>query len=365
MNDDRLEVNFDGEEERPAPQPANRLIITNDDLTNVPDHPPVPAGPPRFAGPAPTQAWQYQKKPGALAMSSRNVLQGAIAGLIGGFLAWAVTEPLFGNENTATSLSTILIEMAVFGGLIGGIIGCCLGAADGVVSQVWEKALRAGAIGLGIGAGGGFIGGLFGQLVYGSLLHSGPPTMATVMTARTIGWSIVGVFVGLGQGVGRGSGKRVVNGLIGGLAGGLVAGILFDPIGSAVQTGTLSRAVGITILGVATGLAVGLVEEMRKEAWLSVVQGPLSGKQFILYEIRTRIGSSPKCEITLIKDPQVMPEHCIIENRGGSYILFSSQGQTFVNGQPASQTRLQSGSAITVGSTSLLFEEKAIGRQSY
>jgi len=367
MDDDRIEISFDGEEEPPTLQPAERLVITNDDLKNVPDHP--PARPQTFGGPVPGQGAPYlqyqQKKPGIVAVSQGTILQGAVAGLVGGFLAWAITEPLFGDDQAARDISLILIEMGVFGGLIGGIIGCCLGAAEGVVSQVWEKALRGGAIGLGIGAGGGFLGGILGQLVYGSLLLLGPPTMGTVMVARTIGWSTVGIFVGLGQGVGRGSGKRVVNGLLGGLAGGLVAGFLFDPIGMVVQTGTLSRAVGITILGAAAGLAVGLVEEMRKEAWLSVVQGPLSGKQFILYEMRTRIGSSPKCEITLLKDAGIMPEHAVIENRGGSYVLTNAQTQapTLVNGQVVSQTRLHGGSVITVGSTSLLFEEKAIGHQ--
>lgn len=363
MTDDRIEVNFDGEENQPAPPSVNRLVITNDDLRSVPDQPQP------YRGPVPTQAfpaWQYQKKPAA-AMSVSTVIQGLIAGLIGGLLAWAINEPFFGDDTTTNDLSTILVEMGVFGGLIGGIIGCCLGAAEGVVSQVWEKALRAGAIGLAIGAGGGFLGGIFGQLVYGSLLHSGTPTLGTVMTARTIGWSVVGVFVGLGQGVGRGSGKRAVNGLLGGLAGGFVAGILFDPIASAVQTGTLSRAVGITVLGAATGMAVGLVEEIRKEAWLSVIQGPLAGKQFILYELRTRIGSSPKCEITLLKDPGIMPEHAIIEKQGAGHVLTNAQPQspTLINGQPTQRARLQAGNVITMGSTSLLFEEKAVGQQGF
>lgn len=365
MNDKRIEVNFDGEDEQPAQPPAKRLVITNEDLLNVPDQPRPQVGPvPAQVAPS----WQYQKKPGVTAMSSGTVLQGAVAGLVGGFLAWAITEPLLGDDRPALDILLVLIEMGVFGGLIGGIIGCCLGAAEGVVSQVWEKALRAGAIGLGIGAGGGFLGGVFGQLVYGSLLqHSESQNLGTDMVARTIGWSIVGIFVGVGQGVGRGSGKRVTNGLLGGLAGGFIAGFLFDPIASVVQTGMLSRAVGITILGVATGIAVGLVEEIRKEAWLSVIQGPLAGKQFILYELRTRIGSSPKCEITLLKDPGIMPEHAIIEKQGAGHVLTNAhpQAMTLINSQPIQRVRLQSGNVITMGSTSLLFEEKAIGQQGF
>lgn len=370
MNNDRIEVSFDGEEEpqqpqqpqRPQQPQKQRLLITNDDLKNIPDTP--AQVPQQNYGAYPGYTPQFQKKTGAVEAIRGGVAQSLIAGLIGGFIAWMITEPLFGNEGNSQGIVSMLVEMGIFGALIGGVIGCCLGAAEGVMSQVYEKALRAGSIGLGIGAAGGFFGGVFGQLVYGGLLSSGGVSMATVMVARVIGWGVVGIFVGLGQGVGRGSGKRVVNGLVGGLVGGLVAGLLFDPIGMVVGGGLLSRMVGITILGAASGAAIGLVEEVRKEAWLSVVQGPLSGKQFILYEQRTRIGSSPKCEITLIKDIGILPEHVAIENQGSAYVLTTTnpQAQALVNGQPTTHARLQSGSVITLGATSLLFEEKALSK---
>ncbi|NLN75496.1 MAG: FHA domain-containing protein [Armatimonadetes bacterium] len=361
MSNDKIEISFDDEDEQPKPR-EKKLIITSDDLLNVPDPQPLAAQKPvGFDAPADSYM-QYQKKPSASAVSGHSIMQGAIAGLIGGFLAWAVTEPLFGDNVASSNFVSIIVKMGFFGGLIGGLIGGCLGAADGVVSGVAEKAFKAGAIGLGIGMGGGFLGGVFGQIVYGALLQSGEPGLGTYMVARTIGWSVVGVFVGLGQGVGRGSGKRVTNGLLGGLAGGFIAGILFDPISVLFATGLLSRLFGITILGAAAGLAVGLVEEMRKQAWLSIVKGPLAGKQFILYEQRTRIGSSPKCEISLVKDPQVMPEHIAIDNHGSSFSLSALMGQALVDGRPVHQTRLQAGNMITLGSTSLLFEEKAIGQ---
>ncbi len=360
MSNNKIEINFDGEDDEPRPQ-SKKLVITNEDLTSVPGRQPfAPKQPQGFVMPD-GNAMQYQKKSAAAAVSSRSVMNMAIAGLIGGFLAWAIIEPVFGDKSGARDAVMLLIEMGLFGGIIGGLVGGCLGAVDGVVSGVAEKAVKPGLIGLAIGLGGGFLGGVFGQIVYSTLLQSGSPSLGTVMVARTIGWSVVGVFVGLGQGVGRGSGKRVVNGLLGGLIGGFIAGALFDPIGMFVATGLVSRLIGITVLGTAAGLAVGLVEEMRKEAWLSILQGPLAGKQFILYEQRTRIGSSPKCEITLVKDPQILPEHIAIENHGSSFSLSGIMGPATVNGQQVQQARLQGGSTIVVGSTSMLFEEKAIG----
>lgn len=359
MSNDKIIIDFNGDDNEPKPR-AKKLVISSDDLVNAPDHQSfAPKQPQGFAMPN-GNAMQYQKK-SAAAVSSRSVINTAIAGLIGGFLAWVISEPIFGDKRETSSILILLIEMGVFGGLIGGLIGGCLGAAEGVVSGVAEKALKAGLIGLAIGLGGGFLGGVFGQIVYGAMLQPDSSSLGTVMAARIIGWSVVGIFVGLGQGVGRGSGKRVVNGLLGGLIGGFIAGGLFDPIGMFVATGLISRLIGLTVLGTAAGLAVGLVEEMRKEAWLSVLQGPLAGKQFILYEQRTRIGSSPKCEITLVKDPQILAEHIAIENHGSSFSLSGIMGVAVVNGQSVQQTTLRRGSTITLGNTALLFEEKAVG----
>ena len=61
-----------------------------------------------------------------------------------------------------------------------------------------------------------------------------------------------------------------------------------------------------------SGLFVGLVESLTKDAWLLMIVGPLKGKQFIVYKNPTRIGSSPKCEIYLFKDPAIDPFHATI-----------------------------------------------------
>ena len=385
MSKDRIEISFDGEEEEPQrpvtpPQPPpspDRIVITVDDLANVPDHPiqqqpygqpygQQPYGQP-YGQPGYPDAYGAGKSmKGVASAITTGLIQFAIAGAIGGFIAWAINEP-FVQEGPSRarpeSAEMALFQMGLFGAIVGGLIGAALGAVQDILAQVWRRALTAGAIGLGIGAAGGFVGGVVGQIAYSALLGSGPRGMlgiVSVMLARVIGWGLVGLFVGLGQGVGRGSRKRILNGLIGGTVGGLVGGFLFDPIAMTVNSGVASRAIGMTVLGAAAGLAIGLIEEIRKEAWLSVVDGPFRGKQFIIYENITRIGSSPKCEITIVKDPGIMPEHLVIEKRGSSYTLTAAQTQapTYLDGQPVGQAQLRSGNVITIGSTSLLYEER-------
>ena len=145
-----------------------------------------------------------------------------------------------------------------------------------------------------------------------------------------------------------------------------MGGFLFDPIGivlGQVGEGLLSRLIGLVILGAAVGAMIGLVEELLKDAWLRVEQGFLAGKQFVIYKTPTIIGSSPKCQIYLFKDVAVEPRHAAIHIVGNYYEiedLQSPQG-TFVNHQPVTRRRLQSGDRIRIGKTVFHYSEKKKG----
>jgi hypothetical protein len=182
----------------------------------------------------------------------------------------------------------------------------------------------------------------------------------------------VGLFVGLGQGAVVRAKRKMVNGLIGGLLGGLAGGLLFDPLAQAIAFaarltggtvgGEVSRLVAIVVMGAACGTAIGLVEQVRKEAWLRIVEGPLTGKQFIVYRSPTIIGASPKCDITLALDKFVAPQHASISHQGTRYLLgdLNSPTGTRVNGRPVRTHLLRSGDRIGIGQTTLLFAERAV-----
>ena len=86
--------------------------------------------------------------------------------------------------------------------------------------------------------------------------------------------------------------KKTGYGALGGAIGALIGGTIFDPISFATHGGAASRAIGFGMLGLATGIAIGLVESALKDRWLYVTAGPLAGKQFILYKPRTVVGGS-------------------------------------------------------------------------
>ena len=127
---------------------------------------------------------------------------------------------------------------------------------------------------------------------------------------RGIAWAVFGVAAGIVYGLVDRSGSKTKYGILGGLIGAGLGGTVFDPISFLTRTGRqLSRAVGFGLLGLATGVAIGIVESALKDRWLYVASGPLAGKQFILYKPLTTIGSSQSCDIYLFKDTWILPQH--------------------------------------------------------
>ncbi len=77
------------------------------------------------------------------------------------------------------------------------------------------------------------------------------------------------------------------------------------------------------------------------------------------------IGSSPKSEIYLFKDPTVAPKHAAINGVGGEFLLTALNGATvLINGTPVRQQRLRNGDQIRVGNTIFLFGSRTMGRTS-
>jgi pSer/pThr/pTyr-binding forkhead associated (FHA) protein len=114
---------------------------------------------------------------------------------------------------------------------------------------------------------------------------------------------------------------------------------------------------GFGLIGAATGLMIGLVELVAREAWVKLQSGPIAGKEFVLYRNPTWIGSSPKCEIYLFKDSQVAPRHAAIHKAGEHYEL-EDQGSavgTLVGGTRVRRCRLRDRDRIQVGQTDLEF----------
>lgn len=386
-----LEVDLEqGEEALPpvtsAPEAGGEVLVIEPEQLG--DLPPVRAKTPPpdlYPSVAVPPAVEKPGKAGKAAAGPADlvgVLNTMLIGAIGGFIAWLLVEPFItdppvGAPPEQRLLIYVLGAMGLFAACLGGMIGMALGSAEGLTSRAWEKAARGALLGLGIGTAGGFVGGVIGQAVYGGLTQvfgpppgsAGPPSAAQI-AARGLGWALVGLFVGIGQGAVTRAKRKMVNGLLGGLLGGLAGGLLFDPLAAMVAFaarltggtvgGEVSRLVAIVVMGAACGTAIGLVEQVRKEAWLRIVEGPLTGKQFIIYRSPTIIGASPKCDITLALDKFVAPQHAGISQQGTRYLLtdLGTSTGTRINGRSVRTHLLRSGDRIGIGQTTLLFMER-------
>lgn len=256
--------------------------------------------------------------------------------------------------------------------MVAGFVGLAIGAADGALSRAYGRSLLCGLVGLGMGLVAGLLASVAANLLYAvfgvflsRLDRGGEPTTGAFMLqmmSRGLAWALAGMAMGLGQGVALRSKKLFVNGMIGGVVGGLLGGLLFDPIGRLLQggDGNLPRAVGFVVIGLVTGLMVGIVELIAREAWLKMLAGPLAGKEFVIYKDPTSIGSSPKREVYLFKDPDVEPVHALVRRVGEGYEIEDQKtpAGVLLNGRKVTRMRLKSQDQIRIGSTVLLFTMK-------
>lgn len=370
----------------------DRIVINMEDLAEPAAPPPPPPGAPQQRAPLPPMPVQSPRigvgSGGAVAAPSSSstglaklganpLISGLLTGLIGGVLGMVVAENLqnpnrprdFDLSATAAEIEQQLrIDSGLWVAVFAAVLGAAIMAWDGITSASGAKAGRDGAIGAAIGAVAGFVGGYVAQWVYSSLLPDDPfseSAESTFLLARTVGWAVFGGLLGAGMGI-RGGSKRVIHGLLGGLIGGTVGGFVFHQIEYAstdASSAVTNRLLGLTATGIGVALGVGIVERLLRDAWLQVVGGPMTGKEFILYKDSTSVGSSPKCDIVLVKDGAVAPHHLsfVRDARGAVGVQPAPGASVLVNGTPTGGQALRSGDAVSLGASTFLVRDRTAG----
>lgn len=294
----------------------------------------------------------------------------ALAGLIGGAVGWVVSEVLMSPDRPDGPLAGELgLGTAVWTALYAVGLAAVLSGWDGIQARSGAKAGAALARAVPITAIGGAFSGYVAQVaIFEPILDSAyrsatseADLLDAFHLARGLAFLFMAAVVGAALGLASRSGRRAMNAAIGGAVGGFVGGFVFDYVGQVTDSGGVSRAVALTLTGTLVGLAIGLVEQARKEHWLEIVSGGMAGKQFILYNDRTIIGSSPVCDVTLIKDPHIASEHVVLMSSAQGLRLSTAgpSTTTLVNGQPVQQAVLTDGDLVQVGSSVVRYRQKA------
>lgn len=342
------------------------LRITLEDLEKVAIAGEAPAASPA-AGP-PGTARQYGnisvggEEPIVADEGKSNIfLQGwfylGAAGLLGALIGWGICEPAFVDAVMHRWGNVWIIPLVVAFMCLG------FGIAESLVERSFRKALVRGGLSLLVGVVAGFIFDFLAGIIFlivRSIVHElGVQTYRNpaFWLARGVAWMVFGVAGGLVYGIVDRSGKKIRYGILGGIIGAGLGGAIFDPISMLTHAGAPSRAVGFAVLGLATGVAMGIVESALKDRWMYVASGPLAGKQFILYKPVTVLGSSQQNDIYLFKDTSILPQHATIELRGAQTFVHAA-GPVYVSGQPVKSRALRSGDLIQIGRYAFHFREK-------
>jgi hypothetical protein len=342
------------------------IKITLDDLAKVT----VPEVAPRPILPAAPGSRSYgtvadaaDQAPAVSEERGSILLQGwfylGLAGLLAATLGWAICEPGFVDGQGLNHWGNIwLVPLSIALMCVG------FGIAESIVERSGKKAVIRGALSLALGIVLGFVFYFIANIIFSiglSMCASlGVQTIRNpaFWITRGIAWMVFGAAGGIVYGIVGQSAKKGKYGVLGGIIGAGIGGTLFDPIVILTGGAAPSRAVGFALVGLATGLGMGIVESALKDRWLYVTSGPLAGKQFILYKAQTIIGSEQKSDIYLFKDSTILPQHALIEITGAR-VLLRAGGSVYVAGNPVQSRVLQDGDLLQIGRYAFRYKEKS------
>jgi hypothetical protein len=356
----------------PPPRPEEALRLTEDDLFS-----------PKVDAFLDEQAMlnrampEVEPQPWILRVLYSSYFYLSLASGLGAFIGWMLIEPFISERDPRSMAFGLLLFPTV-----AALSGLFLGAAEGIMCRNASRAMISAAVGLGIGFVGGLVVIIPAGIIFAIMRRivfefwknpqegqmPGGIALLILMMGRGAAWSLAAIPAGVGQGIALRESKVILNGLLGAVLGGLLGGLVFDPIAKIFPPSDgeawLSRAIGLTLIGLMVGLFVGIVEQWTKSAWLLMRAGPLAGKQFVLFKNPTVLGSSPKADVYLFKDEAIEPRHALIHDRGGRFEIedLKTADGTYVNGIPVHRQILKAGDQIVLGKTVLEFALRDSGQ---
>jgi len=252
-----------------------------------------------------------------------------------GFFAWMIAELVTAMLSIAPGTTSVIIYSSMVGAGIGAALNLLSGISNPQIS-ILMKRIGQGVV---IGGIGGLLGGVSGNAIFELLSNPDSPSIV----GRVVGWIIVGVACGSVAGITDRSQEKLFNGLLGGGIGGVIGGLVFNGLQSlSGVSSTGGRAAGFVLLGVSIGIAIGLVNLMKRQAWLSVIDGYLPGRDFIITSDTTILGKGDHLSLPFFgpSSRTLAAEHVsIIRNKSSS--VYEIQPMTSSNEVLVNHSRIE------------------------
>ncbi len=317
-------------------------------------------------------------------INHRELTYKAVAGLAGGAIGWLPVEIASHGHSLTEAVSTpYLIASYVTMSILSGMIGGLILASDEQKFELSPTVRNRFILGFVLCAILMIPGNYYANIVFSQILNFGGfpnVSMFWLVFARAVSWMMMGTMLGAGVGIAGFLGSTVpqvrarvgsinfpavniIKGAAGGWIGGFAGGLFFDPIGIVTAGGGLaSRLIGLSLIGLAIGLLIGLVQELTKAAWLTVDAGRLKGRQYRLEGGISSIGRAEENPVGLFGDSAVQARHAVIEHRGNDYVLrgLAVADGTFVNGERIESATLHDGDRIRLGAYELSFHLRGV-----
>jgi Ca-activated chloride channel homolog len=280
-----------------------------------------------------------------LKYTTKKTLIFGLAGALGSLAGDGVSEyfSIIGGGDEMT-FYTNLIDTSIWTGIISLGIAIALIIAQNIYFKktIFSKSMiKAGIRGILTGA----IAGGFAQIAFALTANI---SVSVEIISRIICWGIFGLGTGWGISLfvpNYPKKTAMIAGFIGGAMGGAAFRFSFDLLPELA-----GRLLGVAIVGFFIGLMISYIEELLREAWLTVVWGKEEKTLITLGSKPIVLGSTSEADIYLPKEKNYPPITAIIKLDKSKVII-----ENKINNQ---RTELRNGSKIGLGTIEVIVNIK-------
>src|ERR1700688_2936939 len=148
------------------------------------------------------------------------------------------------------------------------------------------------------------------------------------MSARGIGWMLLGLAIGGCEGIAARSLGKFSYGTIGGALGGGIGGALYGLAYEWIKNGSgntpLLGALGLMLLGACIGSLSAFVQSVFQPASVKVLRGWQEGREYPLDKLANLLGRDEHADIALFRDMKVEKRHAYVVRAGNAYVLVNN-----------------------------------------